>query len=166
MRNVRFPESEKSDMLDERERIEQEVVQAAIIHYQLGEAGHVSPVVQRLVLEEERKDFTSKFAVLVAGRAALVWRDHEGAYKVEDDPDRHLWESEDEEKEAYQVLLTAAHYLEVDVARLVNIEVQDLTRESGYFLTGRVNNAITPLRKSRDDGEHCANEMRCLFSLP
>jgi hypothetical protein len=115
--------------LEDRERLKQEVVQAAIIHYQLQEEkGRAYPVVQALELEPtERADYTHKFAVLVAGRPAIVWRDRQGAYKVEDDPDRHLWENEDEEREAYQVLLTAAQYLEVDIARLTSIEVQELT---------------------------------------
>jgi hypothetical protein len=114
--------------LEDRERLKQEVVQAAIIHYQLQEAGRVYPVVQALEVERaERVDYTHKFAVLVAGRAAIVYRGWDGAYKVVDDPERHLWEDEAEEKEAYQVLLTAAHYLEVDIARLASIEVQDLT---------------------------------------
>ncbi len=118
--------------LEDRERLKQEVVQAAIIHYQLQEEGHVYPVVQQLEVERaERADFMYKFAVLVAGRPAIVYRDWQGAYKVVDDPDRHLWENEAEEKEAYQVLLTAAHFLEVDVARLGSIEVQDLHHLDG-----------------------------------
>jgi hypothetical protein len=115
-------------MLEDRDRLKQEVVQAAIIHYQLQEEGHVYPVVQALELERaERQDFTYKFAVMVAGRAAIVYRDWDGAYKVVDDPERELWEDEAEEKEAYQVLITAAHYLEIDLARLGSIEVQNLS---------------------------------------
>lgn len=115
-------------MLDNRERLKQECVQAAIILYGLQEAGRVYPVVRELPLErDERADWTFKFAVLVAGRPALVYRDWDGAYKVVDDPNRQLTSDEQVEKEAYQVVATAARYLESDLCRVGRLEVQDLT---------------------------------------
>src|SRR5450631_968979 len=122
-------------MLEDRERLKQEVVQAAIVHYGLQEEeGHVYPVVQALELEQtERQDFAYKFAVLVAGHAAIVYRDYQGAYKVEDDPEP--WEDEQEEKEAYQLLIMAARYLEIDLARLGSIEVDNLLIIEGTSIT-------------------------------
>jgi len=115
-------------MLDGRERLKQECVQATIIHYGLQEAGRVYPVVRELPLERnERADWTFKFAVLVASRPALVYRDWDGAYKVVDDPDRQLNSVEQAEQEAYQVVATAARYLEYDLCRVGRLEVQDLT---------------------------------------
>jgi hypothetical protein len=115
-------------MLEDRERLKQECVQAASIHYGLQEAGRVYPVVRELPLErDERADWTFKFALLVAGRPALVYRNWDGAYKVADDPDRQLTTDEQAEKEAYQAVVTAARYLECDLCRVGRLEVQNLT---------------------------------------
>ena len=71
--NARFPESEKGRMLEDRERLKQECVQAASAYYGLQEAGCVYPVVRELPLERhERADWMLKSAVLVASRPALM----------------------------------------------------------------------------------------------
>lgn len=114
-------------MLD-GELLREEVIQAACIHLQISAAGRNYPIVRMIELErEERLDFSSKFAVLVAGRPVLVWRDWNGAYKVAEDPTRPLLGEEIAEKEAYQVFLAAAHYLECDSLRVSSVQVQDLS---------------------------------------
>lgn len=126
---------------------EQEAIQAAIIHYGLQEIGRVHPVIRALEVKlDERRDFTMKFAVLIAGRPALVLRDWDGAYKVLDDPDRTLTEREMEEQEAYYVFLAAAQYLEMQPARIGSIIVEMLLKEE------------TPMRRSWSltlNGERC-----------
>lgn len=127
-------------MLRSDTQMQQEAIDAAILAFGLQEIGRVYPVVQERELEKrERLDFAHVFAVLVAGRTALVYRDWDGAYKVKDDPDRPLTEREAEEKEAYLIFLTAAQYLELAPIRIGSLEVQDIT--SHTHLTAPIGHA-------------------------
>lgn len=123
-------------MEEDRERFQQEAVQATIMYYQL-DLALVRPEVQECLLEEaERANFTAKFSVVISGYATLVWRDRDGAYKVTDDPefqvedpDLQLLDDEQEaaEQEAHYVLTAASEYLEIDLAKVSSVKILNLT---------------------------------------
>ncbi len=105
-------EREKRRMLEDREQIKQETARAAVVHFELDPMRAYRPVIQELDLtKSERAQYTHKFAVLVAGQAAIVYRLGEGTYRVIDDEEHE----EARDNEAYQVLMAAARYLEIDL---------------------------------------------------
>lgn len=140
------PEQQPDDQ-DQAAQIQGEAARAAIRFFELNPAKPNRVVIrQEAITAEDRQDAerataTHKFYVVLGRRAqyaARVYRQGPGRYLVEEAEDEgEAAESQDQEAEAYQVLMTAARYLEINIRTARQVEATEEQPEQGAAYSAR-----------------------------